>query len=329
MLKVRSSWPLLATIALLTAAFGCGKGPTTPGGTTGAEREPGQVGQGLTNVLTSALGANPAGSSVFFKAPNDPAILLAPGPKDYAAAADSNMPQWLAFDLGAVRKVEAVSITWWSEADRGLNFTVQGRKDSRAGWEALATVTDNSGAVWSQEIRVAEIGQVRLEVTQATGQGRTLIKKLQFFAAEGAPVKNVALVSAGLKVDSSSAFFKAPNDPAAMFTGKLSAPNSNAYAAGQADGLPDFVEFSLPSAAEVMAVGVHWYDDQNYAIEWALEAKDGDLWKPVLTVTDGKEVHGFYLLDKPVTAQTFRLTVTKTAGQQRMLARQLALYAAQ
>ncbi len=285
-----------------------------------------EVKQASINVLSLAMGASVVGSSEFFASPNDPSVLLAPGEGAYAAALGAKMPQWIIFDLGAPRRVEMVSITWYDQANCGLDFRVLGRKDSREAWSTLAEATGNRKAVWEAKVSATEVGQVRLEVTKAAGQRRTLVKRFQLLAAEATPVSNVAVLGAGLKVDAASKFYPKPNDPSAIFTGRIGSPKSPDYAAAS-DGLPNQVTFSLSAPQAIRAVSVSWYDDQNYASQWELAAKQNNEWKPVLALSDQKERHGLYALPDPVTAQTFRLTVSKTVGQPRLLARQLALYA--
>jgi hypothetical protein len=281
--------------------------------------------EALADVLTSASGASVAGSSALFGPPSDASALLDQDTGTYVAAADQTMPQWIEYDLGAPRRVEAAAIGWWSQPDRALDFTLQGRRDSRAAWTTLAQVRDNPGLVWRTYLPASEISQVRLEVTRAAGQGRMLVASFRLFAQDAGRARNVAVVSEGLTIDDSSPFFPPPNDPFAMFTGY---PVTNDdYAAAQEGPLPQMVAFSLRRPAAIAAVSVHWYDGQNYATDWSLEAKVGETWAPVLQVQDGHEESGFYVLDSPVTARSFRLTVTSTAGQQRLLAKSVALYA--
>jgi hypothetical protein len=331
MARTRSRWWLLCVgLAVVT---GCAKQRTTarvpPPSAAPRVPQP-AVGRGLTNVLSASAGAAAAGSSSFWAAPHDPAVLLSPGAQDYAAAMDTAMPQWMVFDLGAPRKVQAAAIQWWSQADRGIAFQLAGRKDSRQMWATLASTTANDRQLWEASFAPQTVGQVRLEVTKAAGQGRTLVQGLYVFASPAAPVHNVAVVSSGLKIDSATPFFRSPNDPTAMFSGTVSPAGSSHYAAAQAGGnnkLPSVVVFSLPKPRDIVAVSTTWYDAKTYATTFRLEAKRGTTWMPVLDITGNTSLHGFYALDAPVRASTFRLTVTQAAGQPRLLARQVALYA--
>lgn len=285
------------------------------------------VGDGLTNVLSSALGAAVSGSSSFAPAPNGAAILLEPATLEtYAAAVGTSMPQWLTFNLGAVVPVEAVAIAWYSAWDYGRDFRIEGRRDSRHPWRPLAEMRDNAEMLWQSAFAPTEIGQVRLTVESAAGQGRALIRRFYLFSPKPSITVNVALNAAGLTIDSSSPFHPPPNDPSAMFTGRIGAAGSPDYAAGLPAPLPQWVAFSLPERRTIGAVGLVWYDSHNYARHFRLEVKRQGAWEPILEVMDSEDVGGFYVLDKPCTERTFRLLVYSAHGQPRLLARQLALY---
>jgi len=137
---------------------------------------------GLVNVLATGLGARVIDSSPFFPPPNDPTVLLRYQLGSYAAAADSVLPQWIEFDLGNPREVEAAAITWWSQADRGVDFRLLGRRRASEAWSLLAEVKDNDSVTWRAAFATRQVAQVRLEVTKAAGQGRTLIDLFALFA---------------------------------------------------------------------------------------------------------------------------------------------------
>jgi hypothetical protein len=325
MLKyVGKSWSLLL-LSVLAALLGCSRPRSAREGGEAKwlllQCKP-SVGDGLTNVLSSTLGATLSGSSPFHASPNDGAILLQPPTRQsYAAAAGTTMPQWLTYSLGAPVPVQAAAISWYSPADYGRDFRIEGRRDSRELWHPLAVVRDNSEMLWQTTFPPCEIAQVRLTVENAAGQGRTLVKRFYLFSPKPRITANVALTEAGLRIEASS-----PHDPSTMFAGRVGSSGSTEYAAALSTALPHWLTFSLPKEKSISAVGVSWYDNENYATHFKLEARSKTDWEPVVEVADAKDVGGFYVFPTPVVARTFRLTVYATQGQPRLLARQLALY---
>ena len=322
------SWVLPALLlSLATGGIGCGERAGGSGARWALPQCRPPVGDGLTNVLSSTLGATLSDSSPFHAPPNDGGVLLSCQTRQgYAAAAGTAMPQWITYNLGAPVPVQAAAIAWYSPRDYGRDFRIEGRRDSRDPWRPLAEMRDNAEMLWQSAFAPTEIGQVRLTVESAAGQGRTLIKCFYLFSAKPRITENVAVTAAGLRIQSASPFHPPPNDPSAMFTGRIGAVGSRDYAAGLPAPLPQWVAFSLPERRTIGAVGVVWYDSHNYASHFRLEVERQGAWEPILEVTDGEDVGGFYVLDKPCTERTFRLLVYSAHGQPRLLARQLALY---
>ena len=99
-------------------------------------------------------------------------------------ASGPDVPQWLEADLGSVRRVSSLAITWETPANR-YQFRVEGRKDNKGAWTTLADETaapgQTDGAV---KIMPADVRFVRVTVTGVSNAQWACIREMKIGITE-------------------------------------------------------------------------------------------------------------------------------------------------
>lgn len=141
---------------------------------------------------------------------------------------------------------------------------------------------------------------------------------------------NRAQVEHGAGVTASSPFHGAPHDAESLL--RPFVPGDYAAVLDTAP-LPHFVELDLGAERLLEGAYLRWYDTANHGIDYRIEVRAGasgwrrlfNSWRPVLEVRDNAGVEQSHHFPS-VRARHVRLTVTKFAGQQRLLLRRFELY---
>jgi hypothetical protein len=157
----------------------------------------------------------------------------------------------------------------------------------------------------------------RQDVLSATGA----TKEPEFAAAEAVKVINRARAQDGAFIVSSTACHPRPNDADSLL--RPFVPGNYAAALDFAP-LPHFVEIDLGAQRAVGCVRLEWFDDANRGVDYCIDVRDSDdqAWKCVADVEGNGMVEPAYSLST-AWVRHIRLTVSKFAGQQRLLLRRL------
>ncbi|BCM88924.1 beta-galactosidase [Abditibacteriota bacterium] len=75
----------------------------------------------------------------------------------------ADVPQWLEADLGKIRHVQSIALTW-EKADHLYQYRIQGRKENKGAWTTLASVTAPGVGNGPATIKPADVRYIRITV---------------------------------------------------------------------------------------------------------------------------------------------------------------------
>jgi hypothetical protein len=141
---------------------------------------------------------------------------------------------------------------------------------------------------------------------------------------------NRAQLEHGVGIAASSPFHGVPHDAESLL--RTFVPGNYAAVLDTAP-LPHFVELDLGAERLLEGAYLRWYDTANLGIDYRIEVRADaggwvwlfKPWRPALEVRDNSGVEQSHHFPS-VRARHVRLTVTKLAGQQRLLLRRFELY---
>ena len=105
-------------------------------------------------------------------------------------ASNGDFPQWIQADLGQVRRVQSIGITWEKPETR-YQYRIEGRKENKGAWTTLADKTAPPG-VGSGPITIqpADARYVRVLATAATGGQWACIREMKLGILAGGQTTN-------------------------------------------------------------------------------------------------------------------------------------------
>ncbi len=117
---------------------------------------------------------------------NSPALAFDGSEETRWCASNGDVPQWLEADLGKVRHVQGIGITWEKPSGTLYQYRVQGRRDRNAGqWITLADASAAPGAGNGPiTVRPADVRYVRVLVTGISNGNWASIRELQIRTLE-------------------------------------------------------------------------------------------------------------------------------------------------
>ena len=84
----------------------------------------------------------------------------------WCASSDA-VPEWLEADLGKVRRVQSIALTW-EKADHRYQYRIQGRKENKGQWVTLASSGAQGVSDGPVTVTPADVRYIRITVTSVT-----------------------------------------------------------------------------------------------------------------------------------------------------------------
>ncbi len=82
-------------------------------------------------------------------------------------ASGPDVPQWLEADLGKVRHVQSIALTW-EKPDHRYQYRIQGRKENKGQWVTLAAAPTEGVSDGPATVTPADVRYVRITITSVT-----------------------------------------------------------------------------------------------------------------------------------------------------------------
>jgi len=128
--------------------------------------------------------------------------------------------------------------------------------------------------------------------------------------------KDLALAANGATASSDSEFAREPGCTSKLIDGVIATPEdfSNRWHSSLDQPHPHWVEVHLARPAKIGTVVIHFADPAGYPVSFAGTVRVKGEERPVFDVTDNRETRVYRVKIKPLTTDTFRLTIRASAN---------------